>query len=137
MDGLSIKGKFMFSAKMKSFFVRFNVMWLGGLFFALLFLAGLTHSARFSPSDSLAWSTRYLDGIVVGIVNLFLLMVALTSYTYALWKSWRLTKSNEVINASRLAIFCYLFGVPAFLFFTAQYWLSVIRLFTDRLVQII
>ena len=127
----------MFSAKTKSFFVRFNVLWLGGLFVVLIFLAGVTHSARFSPSDSLVWSTKYLDGIVIGIVNLCLLLVALTSYIYALWKSWRLTKSNEVTNASRLAIFGYLFGVPVFLFLTAQYWLSAIRFFTDRLVQII
>ena len=124
-------------AKTKSFFVRFNVLWLGGLFVVLLFLAGVTHSARFSPSDPLVWLTKYLDGIVIGIVNLCLLLVALTSYIYALWKSWRLTKSNKVINASRLAIFGYLFGVPVFLFLTAQYWLSAIRFFTDRLVQII
>ena len=127
----------MFSVKMKSFFIKFNVMWLGGLFFVFLFLAGVTHSARFSPSDSLVWSTKYLDGIVVGVVTMGLLIVALTSYIYALCKSWRLTRSCKVMNAPRLIIFGYLLGAPVFLLFTAQDWLSAMRLITDRLVPII
>ena len=122
---------------MKPFFLWFNVMWLGGLFFVLLFLFGVTQSARFSPSDSLVWSTNYLDGILVGIVTLGVMIVAMTSYAYALWKSWRLAVSNKIMIAYRFMIFGYLFGAPVFLFLTAQHWLSAVRFFTDRLVQIL
>ena len=125
------------SLGMKSFFIKFNVLWLGGLFFVLLSLAAIGHSARFSPSDSLMWSTKYLDGIVVGIAMMGLLLLALLSWCYALWKSWRLTKSDKVINAQRMAVFGYLLGAPIILKFTGIYWLSAMRVFTDRLVHVI
>ena len=125
------------SLAMKSFFIKFNVMWLGGLFFMLLFLSGIQHSARCSPSDSLMWSTKYLDGIVVGVVMMGLLLLLLLSWCYALWKSWRLTKSDKVINAQRLAVFGYLLGVPVFLKFTGIYWLAAMRVITDKLVHVI
>ena len=122
---------------MKSFFIKFNFVWLGSLFFVLLFLSGIQHSARFSPSDSLMCSTTYLDGIVVGAVMMGLLLLALLSWCYALWKSWKLTRSDKVISAQRLAVFSYLFGAPIFLKFTGVYWLLAMRLITDRLVHVI
>ena len=112
-------------------------MWLGSLFFLLLFLSGIQHSARFSPSDSLMWSTKYLDGIVVVVVMMGLLLLAVLSWGYALWKSWKLTKSDNVINAQRLAVFGYLLGAPIFLKFIGIYWLSAMRIITDRLVHVI
>ena len=123
--------------RMKSFFIKFNVIWLGSLFFTLLFLAGIQRSARFSPSDSLIWSTKYLDGIVVGVVMMGLLLLALISWCYALWKSWKLTRSDKVISAQRLAVFSNLLGAPIFLKFTGVYWLSAMRVITDRLVHVI
>ena len=122
---------------MKSFFIKFNVIWLGGLFFSLLFLSGIQHSARFSPSDSLAWSTKYLDGISVSLVMIGLLLISLFSWGYALYKSWHLTKSEKMISTQRLFVFSYLLGVPVFLKFTGIYWLSAIRIITDRLVHLI
>ena len=122
---------------MKSFFIKFNVLWLGGLFFLMLFLSGIQRSARFSASDSLMWSTKYLDGIVVGVVMMGLLLLAVLSWCYALWKSWKLTKSDNVINAQRLAVFGYLLGAPVFLKLTGVYWLSAMRVITDRLVHVI
>ena len=127
----------MFRLGMKSFLIRFNVMWLGGLFFVLLFLSGIQHSARFSPSDSLIWSTTYLDGIVVGVVMMGLLLLAVLSWCYALWRSWKLTRSDTVINAQRMAVFGYLLGAPIFLKFTGIYWLSAMRVITDKLVHVI
>lgn len=122
---------------MKSFFIKFNIMWLGGLFLVLLLLSGIQHSARFSPSDSLMWSTTYLDGIMVGVVMMGLLLLALLSWCYALWRSWKLTKSDRLISAQRLAVFAYLLGAPVFLKFTGIYWLSGIQFITDRFVHII
>ena len=122
---------------MKSFFIKFNIVWLGGLFLVLLLLSGIQHSARFSPSDSLMWSTKYLDGIVVGVVMMGLLLLSLFSWCYALWKSWQLTKSDKVVNAQRLVVFGYLLGAPIFLKLTAIYWLSAMRVITDRLVHVI
>ena len=117
------------SLGMRSFFIKFNVMWLGGLFFLMLFFSALQHA--------LIWSTKYLDGILVGVVMMGLLLLALLSWCYALWKSWRLTKSDKVINAQRMAVFGYLLGAPVFLKFTGIYWLSAMRLITDKLVHVI
>ena len=122
---------------MKSFFVKFNVLWLGSLFFILLFISGIQHSARFSPSDSLMWSTKYLDGIVVAVVMMGLLLVSLISWCYALWKSWQLTRSDRVISSLRFAVFGYLLAAPLFLVLTGLYWLAAMRIVTDRLVHFI
>ena len=122
---------------MKSFFIKFNVIWLGGLFFLMLLLSAIQHSARFSPSYSLMWSTKYLDGIVVGVVMMGLLFLSLLSWCYALWKSWKLTKSGRVINAQRFAVFGYLLGAPILLKITGIHWLSAARVITDKLVPFI
>ena len=125
------------SLGMKSFFIKFNVMWLGGLFFALLFLSGIQHSARFSPSDSLMWSTTYLDGIVVGVVMMGLLLLALLSWCYALWRSWKLTKSDRVFSKLRLGVLSFLTGVPIFIIIFGPWLLSAVRVITDKLVHLI
>ena len=122
---------------MKSFFIKFNVLWLGSLFFTLLLISGIQHSARFSPSDSLMWSTKYLDGIVVAVVMMGLLLVSLISWCYALWKSWQLTRSDRVISSLRFAVFGYLMAAPLFLMLTGLYWLAAMRIVTDRLVHFI
>ncbi len=122
---------------MKSFFLKFNVLWLGSLFFILLFISGIQHSARFSPSDSLIWSTKYLDGITLGVVTMGLLLVSLLSWCYALWKSWQLTKSKRVIGSLRFAVFCYLLAAPLFLLLTGPYLLAAIRIVTDRLIHFV
>ena len=122
---------------MKSFFIKFNVLWLGSLFFTILLISGIQHSARFSPSDSLMWSTKYLDGIVVAVVMMGLLLVSLISCCYALWKSWQLTRSDRVISSLRFAVFGYLLAAPLFLMLTGLYWLAAMRIVTDRLVHFI
>ena len=122
---------------MKSFFIKFNVLWLGSLFFTLLLISGIQHSARFSPSDSLMWSTKYLDGIVVAVVMMGLLLVSLISWCYALWKSWQLTRSDRVISSLRFAVFGYLLAAPLFLMLTGLYRLAAMRIVTDRLVHFI
>ena len=122
---------------MKSFFIKFNVLWLGSLFFTLLLISGIQHSARFSPSDSLMWSTKYLDGIVVAVVMMGLLLVSLISWCYALWKSWQLTRSDRVISSLRFAVFGYLLAAPLFLMLTGLYWLAAMIIVTDRLVHFI
>ena len=122
---------------MKSFFIKFNVLWLGSLFLTLLLISGIQHSARFSPSDSLMWSTKYLDGIVVAVVMMGLLLVSLISWCYALWKSWQLTRSDRVISSLRFAVFGYLLAAPLFLVLTGLYWLAAMRIVTDRLVHFI
>ena len=103
----------------------------------MLFLSAIQHSARFSPSDSLMWSTKYLDGIVVGVVMMGLLLLALVSWCYALWKSWKLTKSDKLCNVQRLAVFGYLLGATVLLKITGIHWLSAARVITDRLVPFI
>ena len=103
----------------------------------MLLLSAIQHSARFSPSDSLMWSTKYLDGIVVGVVMMGRLLLALVSWWYALWNSWKLTKSDKLFNVQRLAVFGYLLGAPVLLKITGTYWLSAARVITDKLVPFI
>ena len=122
---------------MKSFFIKFNVLWLGSLFFTLLFISGIQQSARFSPSDSLIWSTKYLDGIAVGVVMMALLLVSFLSWCYALWKSWQLTRSDRLISSLRFTVFGYLLAAPLFLMLTGLYWLAAMRIVTDRLIHFI
>ena len=82
------------------------------------------------------WSTKYLDGIVVGVVMMGLLLLAIVR-CYALWKSWKLTKSDKLLNVQRLAVFSYLLGAPVLLKITGTYWLSAARVITDKLVPFI
>ena len=116
-----------------NFYIKFNVLYLGSLFFVLLFLAGLSHSARTPFGSSFLWETKYLDGMVIATVYLSLLLLALVSWCFSLWKTWKLTKSDGVINTSRLLAFGWLLGAPIFIFLTAIYWIAAMRLLTDFL----
>jgi hypothetical protein len=121
---------------MKPFFIKFNVLYLGGLFLVLLFLAALSHSARPPFGSSFIWTTKYLDGMVIAAVYLSLLLLAVLSWCFSLWKTWKLSKSGSVISRTRLIAFGWLLGAPVFIFFTAIYWVSAMRLITDFLVTV-
>jgi hypothetical protein len=122
---------------MKPFFIKFNVLYLGGLFLALLFLGALSHSARPPFGDSFFWTTKHLDGMVISAIYLSLLLLAVLSWCFSLWKTWKLTESDSEINRRRLLAFGWLLGAPAFIFLTAIYWVSAMRLITDFLVTVI
>ena len=122
---------------MNSFLIRFNVLYLGSLFFVLLFLAGLSHSARTPSGSSFIWTTKYLDGMVIAAIYLLLLLVAAVSWCFSLWKTWKLTKSDSLINTTRLLAFGWLVGAPLFIFLTAIYWVSAMRIITDFLVTVV
>ena len=122
---------------MNSFLIRFNVLYLGSLFFVLLFLSGLSHSARTPFGSSFLWETKYLDGMVIAVVYLSLLLLAVVSWCFSLWKTWKLTTADSSINRNRLLAFGWLIGAPIFIFLTAIYWVSAIRLITDFLVTVV
>ena len=105
-----------YSLSMGPFFIKFNVLYLGSLFFALLFLGALSHSARPSFGDSFFWTTKYLDGMVISTVYLSLLLLAVLSWCFSLWKTWKLTTANSAINRTRLLAFGWLLGTPVFIF---------------------
>ena len=120
-----------------NFFVKFNVLYIGGLFLALLFLGALSHSARPPFGSSFIWTTKYLDGMVIAAIYSFILLLAVLSWCFSLWKTWKLTKSDSVINRTRLLAFGWLLGAPVFIFLTAIYWISAMRLVTDFLVTVV
>ena len=122
---------------MKSFLLKYNFLYLGGLFLALLFLGALSHSARPPFGSSFIWTTKYLDGMVIATVYLSLLLLAVLSWCFSLWKTWKLTESDSAINRRRLLAFGWLLGAPAFIFLTAIYWVSAMRLITDFLVTVV
>jgi len=122
---------------MKPFFIKFNVLYLCSLFIVLLFLAALSHSARIPFGSSFIWTTKYLDGMVVTAIYLLLLLIAVVSWCFSLWKTWQLTKSDSLINAPRLLAIGWLLGAPIFIFFTMIHWISSMRVLTDFLVRVI
>jgi hypothetical protein len=122
---------------MNSFLIWFNVLYLGSLFFVLLFLSGLSHSARTPIGSSFLWETKYLDGMVIAAVYLSLLLLAVVSWCFSRWKTWKLTTADSAINRTRLLAFGWLIGAPIFIFLTAIYWIAAIRLITDFLVTVV
>ena len=106
---------------MKPFFIKFNVLYMGGLFLALLFLLALSHSARTTFGSSFIWTTKYLDGMVIAAVYLSLLLLAVLSWCFSLWKTWKLTQSDSLINTTRFLAFGWLLGAPLLIFLTAVY----------------
>ena len=121
---------------MSPFFIKFNVLYLGGLFLALLFLVALSHSAKTPFGSSFIWTTKYLDGMVIAAVYLLLLIVALLSWCFSLWKTWKLTKSDNLFNKTRVLAFGWLLGAPTFIYFTAIYWVSAMQVFMDFLFSL-
>ena len=122
---------------MQLFFIRFNVLYLGTLFFALLFLGSIMNRARQVFGNGWMWSTEYLNGNYIAALYLLLIIVAVISYFYSLWKTWKITKSNRLINRTRLLAFGWLIGAPIFIFLTAIYWVSAMRMITDFLVTVV
>ena len=116
-----------------NFLIKFNVLYLGGLFLTLLFLGSIMFRARLEWNTGWMWATEYLNGNYILFLYVFLLIVAVISYFYSLWKTWKLTKSNTLFNKPRVLAFGWLLGAPTFIFFTAIYWLSAMQVFTDLL----
>jgi len=118
---------------MNSFFVKFNILYLGGLCFSLFFLGAILHRGRLETGTAWIWSSPYLDSFMVAGIYLFLFFVSLISYAYALWKTWQLTKSDFIVNKWRVLAFGWLIGAPLFIAYTGMFWLSAMRMITDRL----
>ena len=116
-----------------SFFIRFNVLYLGGLFLTLLFLGSIMFRAKLEWNTSWMWATKYLNGNYIAAIYLIVLLVSLISYAYALWRTWQLTKSENIINKQRLFAFGWLLGAPLIVASNPLVFISAMRLVTDRL----
>ena len=116
-----------------NFLIKFNVLYLGALFFALLFLGSIMNRARQVFGTGWMWATEYLNGNYILFLYVFLLIVAVISYFYSLWKTWKLTKSDTVFNKTRVFAFGWLLGAPIFIFFTSIYWIYGMQIFIDFL----
>ena len=128
--------KIMLKVQNLSFLIKFNVLYLGGLFFTLLFLGSIVFRARLEWNTSWMWATKYLNGNYIAALYLLLLVVAIISYLYSLWKTWKLTKSDTLFNKTRVLAFGWLLGAPTFIFFTAIYWVSAMQVFMDFLFSL-
>jgi len=117
----------------KNFLIRFNVLYLGSLCFTFLFLGAIILRGRIESGNAWVWSSPYLDSFVVASIYLILLFISVFSYLYAVWKTWQLTKSDTIINKRRLFAFGWLIGAPLFIAYTGMFWLSAMRMITDRL----
>jgi len=118
---------------MNFFFLKFNVLYLGALFFALLFFGSIMNRARQVFGNGWMWATEYLNGNYIAALYLLLMIVAIGSYFYSLWKTWKLTKSDTVFNKTRVFAFGWLLGAPIFIFFTSIYWIYGMQIFIDFL----
>ena len=116
-----------------SFLIKFNVLYLGGLFLTLLFLSSIMFRARLEWNTSWMWATKYLNGNYIAAIYVIVLLVSIISYAYALWKTWQLTKCDTVINKRRVLAFGWLIGAPLLVASNPLFFISVMRLVTDRL----
>jgi len=119
--------------KYKNFLIRFNVLYLGTLCFTFLFLGAIILRGRIESGNAWVWSSPYLDSFVVASIYLILFFISIISYAYALWKTWQLTKSDFIVNNWRVLAFGWLIGAPLFIAYTGMFWLSAMRMITDRL----
>jgi hypothetical protein len=118
---------------MKPFFIKFNVLYLGGLFVTLLFLGSIMFRARLEWNTGWMWATKYLNGNYIAAIYVIVLLVSIISYAYALWKTWQLTKSDTIINKQRILAFGWLIGAPLIVASNPLFFISAMRLVTDRL----
>lgn len=118
---------------MRMFFIKFNVLYLGSLFLFLLFLGAIIFRGRLESGTAFVWDSTYLNSSFVVGTYLITFFISVLSYLYALYKTWSLTTSNTLINKNRLLAYGWLVVVPAFFYFTLMFWISLMRLVTDRL----
>ena len=116
-----------------NFLTKFNVLYLGGLFFTLLFLGIIMHRPSLEWNTSWMWATKYLNGNYIAAIYVIVLLVSIISYAYALWKTWQLTKSDTIINKRRILAFGWLIGAPLIVASNPMVYISAMRLVTDRL----
>ena len=116
---------------MRSYLFKFNVLYLGSLFFSLLFLGSIILRGRLESGNAWVWSSLFLDSVIITSIYLLLLFISVFSYIYAVWKTWMLTKAETVINRHRIFAFTWLIGAPIFIASTGMFWISTVRLFTD------
>ena len=116
-----------------SFLIKFNVLYLGGLFFTLLFLGSIMFRARLEWNTGWMWATKYLNGNYIAAIYVIVLLVSIISYAYALWKTWQLTKSDTMINKRSVLAFGWLIGAPLIVASNPLFFISAMRLATDRL----
>jgi len=119
--------------KYKNFLINFNMLYLGGLCFSLFFFGAITLRGRLETGSAWVWSSPYLDSFMVASIYLILFFISVPSYLYAVWKTWQLTKSDAIVNKRRVLAFVWLIGAPVFVAYTGMFWLSAMRMITDRL----
>ena len=112
---------------MKSFFIKFNILYLGILFLTLFFVSSLLWRARFEFGDSFLWE----HGILVELIYYTLLVISMVSWIYALVKTWKLTEGTVLLNTSRLLALSYLIGAPLIILFAGAGWVKIMMLITD------
>jgi len=117
----------------KNFLIRFNVLYLGSLCFTFLFLGAIILRGRIESGNAWVWSSPYLDSFVVASIYLILFFISIISYAYALWRTWQLTNSNTIINKRRVLAFGWLIGAPIIVASNPLFFISAMRLVTDRL----
>ena len=112
---------------------RLNFLYLGGLFLTLLFLGSIMFRAKLEWNTGWMWATKYLNGNYIAAIYVIVLLVSIISYAYALWKTWHLTKADTVINKRRVLAFGWLIGAPVIVVSDPLFFISAMRLLTDRL----
>ena len=118
---------------LRVFFLKFNVLYMGSLCLILLFLSAIIARGRLESGTGFVWDSQYLNSSFVVSSYLLIFFISILSYLFALWKTWKLTKSATILNKTRIIAFGWLFGAPIFLYFSLMFWISLIRIFTDRL----
>ena len=128
-------GPYIMKNARNKFLIYFNVFYLGGLFFIIIILASFLQRALLAWGTSWMWTTEHLDRFYIGVAYLFFVLVAVISYIYALWKTWKLTRSETLLNKGRLLAFGWLLGTPALIVATPMFWFPAILFISESLLQ--
>lgn len=113
--------------------IKYNVIYLGSLLFALVFLGAIAHRGRLESGSGWSWSHPYLDSYVIAGLFLLILIISLISYIYAFWNTWQLSSSNQISNKLGILTFGWLVGAPIIVVSEGMLIITGMRLVTDTL----
>ena len=95
----------------RRFFIRYNVIYLGLLCLALLFV----HASLIIATIKYGYWTKWEWGMLFETARLALWAIAFMSWSYGLFRTWYLTRDSQIFNKTRLWSFAFLIGIPALL----------------------
>ena len=113
--------------------IKYNVFYLGGLLFALVFLGAIAYRGRLESGSGWSWSHPFLDSYVIAALFILILVISIISYFYAFWRTYQKTRNNGLLSRGRLIALLWLIVAPIVIWFSGVFMINSMRLITDHL----